>query len=163
MVPCPLLARFYEHGHELLFKDFMKVTLHAAALSAGGANMKDHVHASLSAAMARFGDRVTTVHACLADANSSAKPGADSTNCTLEANLAHLEAVVVKEKAVNAHTALAGAVRKLKRAVGASVAKHDPRHGVARHARQAALEAKDPVGKQLNDLARSDFSPENAR
>jgi ribosome-associated translation inhibitor RaiA len=125
-----------------LIKGFMRITLHADSHSDSRSSMDDHVHASLNDALERFGDRVTAVDAYLADANSSAKPGADSIHCTLQASLAHQESVVVKEKAVNAHTAIAGAVRKLKRAVGVAVAKHDPRHGVARHQRQSARDAQ---------------------
>ena len=52
---------------------------------------------------------------------------ADDIHCTLEARLVGLDALVVKDHAANAHQAIEGAVRKLKRAVGTTLAKHDPR------------------------------------
>jgi hypothetical protein len=120
----------------------MRVTLHNESHAENRTSIHDHVHNSLHDAMARFGDRVTAVDAFLTDGKGSAKPGADSTNCTLEARLLHSEAVVVKAKAVNAHGALASAVRKLKQAVGASVARNDPRRSAARHLRQTLLETQ---------------------
>jgi len=59
--------------------------------------------------------------------------------------------VVVKEQAGNAHQAIEGALRKLKRAVGATLAKHDPRQQRAKPdvasamADAAAAEIDSPV------------------
>jgi ribosome-associated translation inhibitor RaiA len=117
----------------------MRITLHRDPHIHAGAGMDAHVHSVLSDALTRFGNRVTSVDAHLAAANSSAKAGADSTYCTLQASLVHQEPVVVKEKAVNAHVAIAGAVRKLKRAVGVAIGKQDPRRSLARALRPNAL------------------------
>ena len=53
--------------------------------------------------------------------------GNDDIHCTLEARLVGFDAVIVKDHAGSAHQAIEGAVRKLKRAVGTEIAKHDPR------------------------------------
>jgi len=77
--------------------------------------------------MARFAERVARVEAHLSDVNSQAKSSDDGIHCTLEAGLVGHDAIVVKDHASNARQAIEGAVRKLKRAVGTELAKHEPR------------------------------------
>lgn len=97
--------------------------------------MAEHLKTVVNDAMGRFGERVTRVEAHLSDVNSQAKSSADDIHCTLEARLLGLDAIVVKDHASNAHQAIEGAVRKLKRAVTAVVEKHDPhRHRADSHA-----------------------------
>lgn len=105
----------------------MQVLLHSAPHTDARHGMADHLEAVVKAALNRFGERVTRVEGHLTDDDGSAKAGANGVQCTLEARLLGLDAVVVEERAGNAHQAIEGAVRKLKRVVGAAIAKHDPR------------------------------------
>lgn len=106
----------------------MQILLHADPHTDGSAAMAEHLELVVKEALARFGQRVTRVEAHLSDAAGPNKSSADGIHCTLEARLVGEEAVVVKEHAGNAHQAIAGAVRKLKRAVDTAIAKHDPHH-----------------------------------
>jgi hypothetical protein len=108
-------------------KEPMQILLHSDPNTDGSQLMAEHLKIAVEGAMGRFGERITSVEAYLSDVNGQAKSGGDDIHCTLEARLAGLEPVIVKEHASNAHQAIGGAVRKLKRAVGASLAKHDPR------------------------------------
>lgn len=105
----------------------MQVLLNSDPNTDGGHLMVDHLTTVVKGAMGRFGERVTRVEAHLSDDNGQAKTGDHDIQCTLEARLVGLDAIVVKDHAGNAHQAIEGAVRKLKRAVGAEIAKHDPR------------------------------------
>lgn len=105
----------------------MQILLHSDPNTDGSHLMADHFATVVKAAMGRFGERVTQVEAHLSDANGKDKSSGDDIHCTLDAKLLGLDAVVVKDHAGNAHQAIEGALRKLKRAVGAEIAKHDPR------------------------------------
>ena len=110
----------------------MQILLHSDPHIEGGHLMAEHLTTVVNDAMQRFGERVTRVEAHLSDVNSQARSSDDDIHCTLEARLIGLDAIVVKDHAGNAHQAIEGAVRKLKRAVGAEIAKHDPRGRRAR-------------------------------
>ena len=105
----------------------MQVFLHSDPNTDGSHLMAEHLETVVTAALARFGERVMRVEAHLSDVNGQARGSADDVHCTLEARLLGLDPVIVKDQAGNAHQAIEGAVRKLKRAVGATIAKHDPR------------------------------------
>lgn len=105
----------------------MQILLHADTHTDGSHLVAEHLKAVVTAAMARFGERITRIEAHLSDANGEAKSGGDDIHCTLEARLVGLDAIVVKDQANNPHQAIEGALRKLKRAVGQVLAKHDPR------------------------------------
>ena len=105
----------------------MQITLHAGPHTDGGHLMADHLKGVVNTALTRFGEKIMRVEAHLSDANSTARTGHDDIHCTLEAHVVGLDPVVVKEQADSAHQAIDGAVRKLKRAVGAIIGKHDPR------------------------------------
>ena len=104
----------------------MQILLHSDSNTDGGHLMAEHLQKVVQDAMARFAERVTRVEAHLSDINSQAKSSDDDIHCTLEARLVGLDAIAVKDQASNAHQAIEGAVRKLKRAVGTALAKHDP-------------------------------------
>jgi len=106
----------------------MQILLNADPSTDGSAAMSDHLSSVVNAALGRFGERVTRVEAHLSDANGRAKTGTDDIHCMLDARLIGEQAVVVSDSAATAHQAIAGAVNKLKRAVGAAIAKHHPRH-----------------------------------
>jgi ribosome-associated translation inhibitor RaiA len=119
----------------------MQILLHADTNSDGSQAMAEHVDDVINGALGRFGDRVSRVEVHLSDADGQAGTSARSIQCTLEARLTGLETVFVTDHADNAHQAIEGGARKLKRAVGAAIAKHDPRHHGAKAAR--AAEAAD--------------------
>lgn len=105
----------------------MQILLHADPNTDGSQPMAEHLKTVVSDAMTRFGDRVTRVEAHLSDVNSQAKSEESDIHCTLEARLIGAEPIIVKDQAGSAHQAIDGALRKLKRAVGAVIAKQDPR------------------------------------
>ncbi len=119
----------------------MQILLHTDTNTDGRQLMAEHLKTVVTAALGRFGERITSVEAHLSDVDSQATESPDGIHCTVEARLAGLEPVVVKDHAGNAHQAIDGAIRKLKRAVGASLAKHDPRGADARAAGKAAEDA----------------------
>ncbi len=105
----------------------MQVLLHADPNTDGRHKMLEHLEVVLKDALGRFGERITRVEAHLSDAHSASKPSPDDIQCTLEARVVGREPVVVKDHAGNAHQAIEGAVRKLKRALGDALGKNDPR------------------------------------
>ena len=102
----------------------MQVLLNTDPNIDGRHQMADHVETVVKDALSRFGEHVTRVEAHLSDANGVAKSTPDDIHCTLEARLAGLDPVVVKDHAVTAHQAIHGAVAKLKRAVATVLEKH---------------------------------------
>ena len=141
-MPCkinlPSLASPFQHH-----KEAMQVLLHTDPNTHGGHLMAEHLASVVKEAMSRFGERVTRVEAHLSDANGQAKTGNSDIHCTLEARLVGLEPIVVKDHADNAHQAIDGAVRKLKRAISAEIAKHDDRNQRSRSEVPAAAAADD--------------------
>lgn len=89
--------------------------------------LAEHLETVVKEALHRFGDHVTRVEAHLTDAVSHAKSSPDDIHCSLEARLAGLPPIVVKDHAANSHQAIHGAVDKLKRAVATAIEKQDPR------------------------------------
>jgi ribosome-associated translation inhibitor RaiA len=131
-------------GRPLTAKERMQVLLHSDPHTDGSQAMAGHLQTVVNAGLGRFGERITRVEAHLSDADGAAKAGAESIHCTLQAQLVGQDAVVVKDSAGNAHQAIEGALRKLKRAVGAALGKHDPRHHHARDATLAQALVEDP-------------------
>jgi ribosome-associated translation inhibitor RaiA len=121
--PPPLTARPLERR--------MQIFLNTDKNTDGSHEMSEHLQSVVKDGLGRFGDHITRVEAYLSDANSQAKAGPDEIHCKLEARLAHHEPVVVDARAATAHQAIAGAIGKLKRAVGTVVDKHDPRRAGA--------------------------------
>jgi hypothetical protein len=127
-------------------KASMQVLLHSAPHTDARHGMADHLEAVVKAALDRFGERVTRVEGHLTDEDGSAKAGAHGVHCSLQALLLGLDTVAVEERAGNAHQAIEGAVRKLKRMVGAAIAKHDPRGQREKVADALETEAGPAVG-----------------
>ncbi len=125
----------------------MQILLHSDAHTDGSHLMAEHLTTVVGSAMGRFGERVTRVEAHLSDVNGPSKPGGDDIHCTLEARLVGLDNIVAKEHAGNAHQAIEGALRKLKRAVGAEIAKHDPRGHRSRATVPAETEREDDAAE----------------
>jgi ribosome-associated translation inhibitor RaiA len=105
----------------------MQILLHSDPHTDGGQRMLEHFTVVVKAAMERYGERVSRVEAHLSDVHAQARSSDDNIHCTLEAHLVGHDPVVVKDQAGNAHQAIEGAVRKLQRAVGTDIAKHETR------------------------------------
>lgn len=103
----------------------MHILLHSDLNTDGSLLMTEHFTGVVNGALGRYGDRVTRVEAHLRDVDGQARSSAGEIHCTLEARLVGRAAVVVKAHAGNAHEAIDGAVRRLRRAVGAEIGKHD--------------------------------------
>lgn len=127
----------------------MQVLLQADPNTDGRHTMQAHLEAVVKDALGRFGERITRVEAHLADAHSAAKPSPDDIHCTLEAHVVGIKPVVVKDHAGNAHQAIEGAVRKLKRAVASEIEKHDPR---SQRARAGATPADPDASAESGDV-----------
>ena len=126
----------------------MQVLLQADPNTDGRHTMQAHLEAVVKDALGRFGERITRVEAHLSDAHSVLKASPDDIHCTLEAHVVGIGPVVVKDHAGNAHQAIDGAARKLKRAVASDIEKHDPRSQRARH---EATTADPDAGKESGD------------
>jgi ribosome-associated translation inhibitor RaiA len=113
----------------------MQIHLHSDSHSDGSQAMTEHVEDVVNGALGRFGERVTRVEVHLSDADGPTSSGAGSVHCALQAHVTGHETLFVTERADNAHRAIDAGVRKLKRAVGASIARQDPRHHSAKAAR----------------------------
>ncbi len=101
----------------------MQVLLNTDPNVDGRHAMADHLESVVKDALHRFGEHVTRVEAHIVDVNSQAKAGDADIQCTLEARLAGLDPVVVKDHAGNAHQAINGAVGKLQRALATTYGK----------------------------------------
>ena len=108
----------------------MQILLHSDPHTDGSHLMSEHLKVVVTEAMVHFGERVKRVEAHLSDVNSATKSGAGDIHCTLEARVVGHDPVVVKHHAGNAHQAIEGAVRKLKRALRSQISKHDDPRGL---------------------------------
>ncbi len=127
----------------------MQVLLQADPNTDGRHKMHEHLEAVVTDALGRFRERITRVDAHLSDAHSAMKVGPDDIHCTLEAHLVGMGPIVVKNHAGNAHQAIDGAARKLKRAVASEIEKHDPR---SHRARSGAPIADPDAGAEAGDV-----------
>lgn len=125
----------------------MQVFLNTDPHTDGRHEMADHLTAVVKDALGRFGEHVTRVEAHIADESSHVKTSPDEIQCTLEARLAGMEPVVVKDRAGNAHQAIQGAVSKLKRAIATVLEKHDPRRNASLPDAFVAAGAMDDADK----------------
>ena len=127
----------------------MQVLLQADPNTDGRHKMHEHLEAVVNDALGRFRERITRVDAHLSDAHSAMKVGPEDVHCTLEAHLVGMGPIVVKDHAGNAHQAIDGAARKLKRAVASEIEKHDPRS----HRARSGAPINDPdAGAESGDV-----------
>ncbi len=105
----------------------MQVLLNTDPHTDGSPEMASHLETVVKDALGRFSGQITRVEAHLSDANSHSKAGPDEIHCMLEARIAGLDPVVVKDHAGTAHQAIHAAVNKLKRAVISALSKQDLR------------------------------------
>jgi ribosome-associated translation inhibitor RaiA len=130
-------------------KETMQVLLHSDPNTDGRHKMQEHLESVVNDALGRFAERITRVEAHLSDAHSALKASPDDIHCTLEARVVGMEPVVVKDHAGNAHQAIEGAVRKLKRAVTSEIEKHDPRSHRTRSDAAIAAPDADPDSSDI--------------
>jgi ribosome-associated translation inhibitor RaiA len=127
----------------------MQVLLHSGPGLDGHQPMAEHLEAVITGSLGRFGERVTRVDAHLSGVEGRARFSEGSIHCKMEARLPGLDAVVVSEHGDNVHQAIEGGVRKLKRAVGVAIGKHDPRrHQALADAGRSAPSPTDPQSGQ---------------
>lgn len=124
-------------------KQSMQVIFHADHHTDGSQAMHDHLVGTVNDALSSFGERVMRVEAHLSDADGASRAGAGGIHCTLQASVKGAAPVVVKHQAGNAHQAIEGALRKLKRAVGTAVARQDSRRPL-RQLSSAATDLPEP-------------------
>lgn len=120
----------------------MQVIFHADHHTDGSSATSDHLAKSVNEALSRFGERVTRVEAHLSAADGTSRAGTRDIHCTLQASVKGADTVLVKDQARSAHQAIEGALRMLKRAVGAAVARQDPRRP-SRQLAQPSTEAPE--------------------
>jgi hypothetical protein len=104
----------------------MQVLLNTEPRTKDRPSLAAYLDDAVTAALGHYGARMIRVEAHLSDANSPSKADTDGIHCTLEAQLAGIEPIVVKERAASARQAIHGALGKLERAVAHAVARHDP-------------------------------------
>lgn len=130
----------------------MQVHLHADLKDTSPDPLTEHLQGCVRHALGRFGERITDVEAHLCDVNRRTRSGYEVIHCTLAARLGSIEGVVVTERAYHAERAIDGAVRKLKRAVGTALARHDPRHPRAHALEQTGGDGSAPASKRAIDV-----------
>ena len=109
----------------------MQVLLNTDTHVDGRKAMATHLDAVVREALDRFGDHVTRVEAHIVDLNAQASSHSDQIQCTLEARLAGMEPVVVKDHAATAHQSIDGALGKLKRALATRVERQESHRNAA--------------------------------
>jgi ribosomal subunit interface protein len=78
----------------------------------GGEKLNTYLEETLTEALARFGNRITRVEVSLADQNGDKGGDADK-RCTMEARLAGLQPISVRNDAGDMDDAIDGAIDKL--------------------------------------------------
>lgn len=93
-----------------------------------GPNLTAFVEATLQDTLSRFDPQITRVEVHLSDTNSHKKGEVDK-RCALEARLAGLPPVGVKQDAGNLEEAIEGAAEKLQRLLDSQLGRLDRRKG----------------------------------
>ena len=83
----------------------------------GSQRLIKHVEHEVTAALQRFGDRITRVEVHFADENGHAKSTGSDKRCAIEARLAGLPPFAVSHQAATLEQALVGAIEKLERSL----------------------------------------------
>lgn len=103
----------------------MQVLLNTDTHVDGRKAMATHLDEVVRAALDRFGDHVTRVEAHIVGGNVQTRSHTDQIQCTLEARLAGMDPIVVKDHAATAHQAIEGSLGKLKRALAVRVERQE--------------------------------------
>ena len=107
----------------------MQVQVNTDNHISSSAELKQHVAATISDALSRFGDRITRVEVHLADQNSAAKGGGHDIRCSLEARPASMSPILVTHDAATIDEALSVAVDKLEKTLEKTFDRRDDPKG----------------------------------
>lgn len=108
----------------------MQTILHADHHAPNFHSMAEHLRIVAYDALQRYGERVTRVEAHLGDGQGPTRHKGGRIQCTVQAHVKGIDAVVTSDRGGSPHQAIEGALRKLRRAIGHAISKRDPdEHG----------------------------------
>lgn len=107
----------------------MQVQLNTDNYIAGTAELTTQVEQVVGSALARFAERITRVEVYLSDENSDKKMGEADKRCVLEARVAGLQPITVREFGATIEQALDGATDKLVQTLDRQLGKLDDKKG----------------------------------
>ncbi|BBO33296.1 HPF/RaiA family ribosome-associated protein [Lacipirellula parvula] len=117
----------------------MQVQVHTDNHVNGSAGLTSHVEDVVSAALSRFGNRVTRVEVHIGDENGH-KGGNHDKRCAMEARLSHLQPIAVTATAPSVDAAIHAAAEKLLRTLSKSLNKKYDAKGRTSTAEFAAVQ-----------------------
>jgi len=106
----------------------MQVQVHTDSHIAGSQDLVQRTEGVLSAALQKFGTRITRIEVHYSDENSH-KGGGDDIRCVLEARPAGYQPVAVSHNAPEVELALDGAAEKLERLLDSTFGRLDDHKG----------------------------------
>jgi ribosome-associated translation inhibitor RaiA len=95
----------------------------------GTAELTQQITTVVESAVARFGDRITRVEAYLSDQNSDKKDADDDKRCVLEARVAGIQPISVRESGATVEQAVDAAAEKLVHVLDRTLGKLDDPKG----------------------------------
>lgn len=107
----------------------MQVQLNTDNHIEGSAELTSQVEGVVGSALARFGERITRVEVYLSDQNSDKKIGEADKRCVLEARVAGLQPISVREFGATIEQALDGATDKLVQTLDRQLGKLEEKKG----------------------------------
>lgn len=105
----------------------MQILINSDSFSDGRGDVADYLETVVREALAHYASRITRVEAHLSDADSAAKAHGDEIHCTLQATVAGLHPLIVKDHAATTNQAIHRTVGRLERAVISALGKQDSR------------------------------------
>lgn len=93
----------------------MQVQVNTDSSIQGSEELVVHVEGIVGRALRRFAERITRVEVHLTDESGTAKSRENDIRCVIEARLAGLQPISVRDDATSAHEAVAGAAEKLEK------------------------------------------------
>jgi hypothetical protein len=127
----------------------MQILLNTDSYVDGREAMHEHLEAVVQEVLGQYGDRITRVHAYLADANGAIQGAVRDICCTLETWLVEHEPVVARHHAVTANQAIHGALRKLGCVLASEFEKQDHRYAQPAHHHQPSPEQASQVSARM--------------
>lgn len=128
----------------------MQILLNTDPYVDGREAMHEHLEAVVQEVLGQYGNRITRVHAYLADASGAILGGTSDIHCTLEAWLMEHEPVVARHHAVTASQAIHGALRKLGCVLASEFEKQDHRYAHPTQCPQPIAEQSSLVAAQVS-------------
>jgi len=99
----------------------MQIQFNTDSSIEGTEQLAQEVEAIVSSSLGRFSSKITRLEIHLSDENSPTKSGANDKRCLLEARLAGLQPISVRDQAATVKLAVEGAVDKLKRVLDSTL------------------------------------------